>query len=363
MKRDVTEKLDAALLRRLYEGKLSHVSRDRISVLVLCKRRRSAACLGRSFNVRANGEATPFLAFEATAAEILSVASDPMVLAVAEDVSWRTWPVIQQGVRPANDRVYERYKVGPLETLSGDGVRVLVADTGFSPHPDIEEPVEVVDVTGGKDGRDFHGHGTFIAGQLLARGPYPGLCPGAELIAVKIFDSNDMTSRSRIISALDVAASSSVDVVSMSFGGPLPDPITDAVLSDLAARGVVLVASAGNEGPAEGTISFPGGHESVLAVGAITFDGELADFSSRGWRGQSREKPDFVAEGVDLVSLASPDGRMGRPVSKGYVQASGTSFSAPVAAAIVCLFLERYPGTRAEEVREALRSCCEPVVV
>ncbi|MHB9094998.1 MAG: S8 family serine peptidase [Eubacteriales bacterium] len=89
------------------------------------------------------------------------------------------------------------------------------------------------------------------------------------------------------------------------------DPLSQAVESAWNA-GLVVAAAAGNNGPAAGTISTPGINPHIITVGAVDDRGTvdqkddvMATFSSRGPTIDGLTKPDVVAPGVGITSLAA----------------------------------------------------------
>ncbi|HKE29948.1 MAG TPA: S8 family serine peptidase [Bryobacteraceae bacterium] len=133
--------------------------------------------------------------------------------------------------------------------------------------------------------RDDQGHGTATA--MAAAGipntgplsPICGVAPGAFLGAYKVFGTpgyNDVSSDSAILKALDDAVADGMDIVNLSLSSNLApptgsDPEVQAVDQAVAA-GVIVVASAGNNGPDPETIGSPADSSSVIAVGASNND-------------------------------------------------------------------------------------------
>lgn len=113
-------------------------------------------------------------------------------------------------------------------------------------------------------------------------------------------------------------------------------------------KGILVVASSGNEGPGERSISPPADSPFVLSVGALNQDLEPSSFSSRGPTADERIKPDLVAFGNGTAIIRSND-------NVGF--ASGTSFSAPQITALAAgLWQARPEWTRAQLVENLLRS-------
>ncbi|MDG4822523.1 S8 family serine peptidase [Asanoa sp. WMMD1127] len=125
------------------------------------------------------------------------------------------------------------------------------------------------------------------------------------------------------------------------------EPAFDA----FAAAGVFVVASAGNTGPACGSVDDPPAfYDDVLSVGSVDSAGALHETSSRG-----RDKPDVVAPGVQVVS-ALPGGEYGR--------LTGTSMAAPHVAGVVALLWSANPALVGDvaRTRELLLSSAGPPV-
>ena len=75
-------------------------------------------------------------------------------------------------------------------------------------------------------------------------------------------------------------------------------------------------------------------------------DDTIADFSSRGPSPYGKGKPDLVAPGVNIMSLANH--------GSGYIPMSGTSMSTPVVAGCCALLLEKSPNLSPNEVKQRL---------
>src|SRR5207247_6214951 len=149
------------------------------------------------------------------------------------------------------------------------------------------------------------------------------------------------------VAALEWAASIGVDIASSSLGYLAFDngfsytpsqlngdvAVTTVAADSAAARGILVVTAAGNEGPGFRTLVTPGDADSVITAGAEDSLGTIASFSSRGPTADGRLKPDLTAPGVAVCTVAGgPLGRL-----------SGTSFATPILAAAAALVKQLHP--------------------
>ena len=156
-------------------------------------------------------------------------------------------------------------------------------------NPEGESPVPVPD----SDPLPCGEHGTHVAGTaggagVLAdgttfAGPYdattagldflvaPGAAPEATLQAYKVFGCDGSSDDAVILAAIDAAVANGADVINMSLGstfGSADEPIALAV-DAASAAGVVVVMSAGNEGPGAYVLGGPSSANSGISVAAV----------------------------------------------------------------------------------------------
>ena len=130
-------------------------------------------------------------------------------------------------------------------------------------------------------------------------------------------------------------------VINNSWGCPAeegctgPEPLRTA-LEALRAAGIMMVVSAGNDGPSCNTIMLgpPADEDAVFSVGASNQEGEVVFFSSRGPAGGGLVKPDVVAPGVHITS-SIPGGQ--------YAESAGTSMAGPHVTGLVALLWSARP--------------------
>ncbi len=271
---------------------------------------------------------------------------------------------------------------------TGQGVTVAVLDTGIDNLPDFAGRLAGgVDLSGGNSPyQDGYGHGTFVAGLIAGNGAssggqYQGEAPGAKLLSIKVARADGDTHLSTVISGLQWAVHNQrqygIKVLNISLGfrptqSTILNPVDQAVEAVWQA-GITVVASAGNAGPFNGTILSPGDDRLVITAGALDDmgtadpgDDEMNDFSSAGPTSPDGwVKPDLVASGRSVVSLAAPGSTIHSSYPTGQVGAanfagSGTSFSAAITSGAVALMLADNPGLTPDQVKARLLGTASP---
>jgi serine protease AprX len=265
---------------------------------------------------------------------------------------------------------------------TGQGVTVAVLDTGIASLPDFSGRLAAgVDLTGSGDPfTDSYGHGTFVAGLIAgdgasSDGAYSGEAPGASLVSVKVAGADGTTHLGTLISGLqwvaDHQSTYHIGVLNISLGfrptqSTVNNPL-DRAVEAVWNSGIVVVASAGNAGPFNGTILSPGDDPLVITAGALddmataqVSDDEMTDFSSAGpTTPDGWVKPDLVTSGRSVVSLAVPgsavyDSNPSARVGAAGFAGSGTSFSAAIVSGAAALVLARNPGLSPNQVKARL---------
>lgn len=236
------------------------------------------------------------------------------------------------------------------QVTKGKGVRVAVHDTGIDfNHPDlknrIKSALDMKDFSGSPFGVvDKQGHGSHVAGSVLADGPLPGVAPEAELIVAKVLGDNGSGGVDDIAAGIRWSITRNADVISMSLGGAGQDSFIPPALAEAEAAGVIVIAAAGNDGPGEGTVGFPGGYSKAIAIAAVDVNLKVANFSSRG-------PAVYVAGPGVQIRSTYPGGQ--------YATMSGTSMATPNIAGIAALWIAAHPEVakkdRPAKFREALK--------
>ena len=101
---------------------------------------------------------------------------------------------------------------------------------------------------------DLESHGTHVTGIAAANGgEILGVAPDAQVLFMKVFDGFNHGGEDAILAALEDAVTLGADCVNMSLGTPsgfsaYPNETQERVYENLAAAGIEVIASAGNEG-------------------------------------------------------------------------------------------------------------------
>lgn len=285
---------------------------------------------------------------------------------------------------------------------NGTGVYVAVLDTGlvdawrqYFPDERIAEEYAISFSGGGgevgmvseqknKWEHDQNSHGTHVTSTILGyslRGTFiNGVAPMATVIPVKVLNQNGSGWSSMIAAGItyvaDLKKGPLADhpvVINMSLGGPELDPIEKAAINYAIEAGVLIVASAGNEG--EEGMGYPGAYEPVISVAA---SGWVKEWTAATWWNSlnvadpiniedfyitdfsSREK-----EGQDL-DVAAPGSWIVGPyqVNSGqtsYYYLGGTSMASPHVAGIVALMAQKHPDLTNAQTEAILEGSAIPM--
>ncbi|MEW5881621.1 MAG: S8 family serine peptidase [Pseudomonadota bacterium] len=253
--------------------------------------------------------------------------------------------------------------------VTGKGVVVAVVDSGV----DARETPLMASFRGnradwfdpfGQHARPFDasGHGTHVAYVIAGRsgvdgGAPVGVAPHAQWIAARIYDDNGLGSVSAVHRVyqwlLDPDASPETadapHIVNNSWG--LPQTIGRCEMefardfAALRAAGIHVVFAAGNEGPEPNTSMSPANNPGVLAVGALTAEGKVADQSGRGPSAcGGGAYPHVLAPGVEIESVDAAGRVLGEPL-----RVTGTSFAAALASGMLALIASESPAAAVDE--------------
>ena len=213
--------------------------------------------------------------------------------------------------------------------LDGKGVKVCIVDSGIdTSHRDLAN-VNLVAwrdfINNQQEPYDDQGHGTSMAGILVADGWMKGVATGVDLYVAKALTSNGSGDDGIVAEAIDWCVEQGVQIISLSLGGapgiipfnPFSGRDSGDAAEDAIDQGVVVVAAAGNDGGPDddGDVAHPSSERLVISVGGVTEDGSHWSGSSTGDnngnlfpiilpRQDPHKKPEIVApaQGVPVIN-------------------------------------------------------------
>lgn len=355
----------------------------------------------------------------------LSVPQDPLFAAsYAGSGQWWLFPA---GGSNANEIEDRRRGVPGVQTawqttLGTDGAVVAVLDTGITAHPDLgagilpgRDFVSTAEYANDGDGWDADPadpgdwvsaadrsaspalfdecevtesswHGTVIAGLLAAdtsnsRG-VAAINWNGRVLPVRVAgkcgaDVADIVTGMRWAAGLAVQDAlgrtlplnpNPARILNVSFGGSAAcNAAYQDVIDELAARGVVVVAAAGNQ---NGAVARPANCRGVVGVAALNRDGFKASYSNFGSGlviatvgGDPRTIGQWGMELGDDALLTISNAGATSPGMAIYAREAGTSFATPVAAGVIGLMLSVNPSLSVSEIIAGLQRSARPHVV
>lgn len=239
-------------------------------------------------------------------------------------------------------------------TTGSELVVVGVIDSGVSPtHPDLAARLlpgyNAID--GSANSADVVGHGTHVAGIIAADGTNSigtaGVAMDARILPVRVVADNGSITIDAIVAGIYWALDNGADLLNLSFGSEMPSVLENQAIVDATARGVPVIASAGN---AATKISYPANYPETISVGALDEAGNRSKFSS------VVSRVDVAAPGelIFSPSWSAADGDSWAEVDVSGKPVSGTSFSAAVVSGVVALIESIQPDLGVESVRNLL---------
>lgn len=215
----------------------------------------------------------------------------------------------------------------PEAPRCGEGLRLGLIDTRISTAtPALAGVALQAETTRSRGYRaSSTAHGTAVAALLVGRGQgvARGLVPGATLVAADPFHlraDGDAADAFDLVAAIDLLAARDVTVINLSLAGPA-NAVLDEMGTAAAARGILMVAAAGNGGP-RAPAAYPAAYPWAIAVTAVNGRGEVYTQAARGGHIA------FAAPGVGLPVVAANGAAALR---------SGTSYAAPFVSAALLL--------------------------
>ena len=254
----------------------------------------------------------------------------------------------------------------------GRGIRIGIADGGFYRANSMlslpqDQCLGYADLTDEKE--DIFGssgsHGTMCLSTIMAtQVDYTGAATEAEYYLFRTEEEYTESPKEidNWVAAIEMADSMGLHIVSSSLGyTTFDDAQMDFQYADMdgrtsraaqaaviaARKGMLLVVAAGNDGNKDWHyLSTPADADSVLTVGAVDVDGQIAAFSSYGPSADGRVKPEVCAMGKGTSII--------HPENDSIMGGNGTSFACPLIAGMAACLWSASPDATNMEIRERI---------
>jgi len=250
------------------------------------------------------------------------------------------------------------------ETKGAAETVIAIIDTGVDLlHPDIKNKI----LSAGRDfanndfdATDDNGHGTHVAGIAAAdtnnNVGIAGVAWNCKILPIKATDEEGNGYYSWMIDGLIWAADNGADVINISLGGDSPATSLRDALKYAYDKGIVISASAGNDGR---TVVYPAAYDAYcLAVAASDYNDDRVSWSNFG------SQIDIAAPGERILSLVPtwyPERIWFDPKAIPYGYGSGTSMAAPHVAGLAALIKSLKPWLKADQVMDIIRYSADDV--
>jgi thermitase len=228
-------------------------------------------------------------------------------------------------------------------------VTVAVLDTGISiDHPEFAGRLVLGKdlVNGDADPADDHGHGTHVAGIIAAAidgQGMVGIAPDVTLMPIKVLGADNIGDWADVAAGIVQAADAGVDVINLSLGSLSGSETLRAAVEYAAAKGVLMVAAAGNNGAEVAT--YPASYAEPISVAASTNTDARWSLSNFG------ADIDVAAPGYAIWSTNwSPEAPFG------YASRSGTSQAVPHVSGIAALLRSLDPTLSDQALRKIIQN-------
>jgi subtilisin family serine protease len=197
--------------------------------------------------------------------------------------------------------------------LKGDGVRIVVVDSGLPNHPDIQNIGDSADMSElSRDKTDWQGHATMVGGILGGSNPkgVVGVCPRSVLLFAKVVNANNECCYNSVVAAVLWSIVKKANIILLSLGSETDHPVLRDAIQKASDNGICIIAAA--NGKKEYPASYPG----VLSVDMST---------------QSSSQSKINVSNREFTTTY---------LKQKYIQATGSSLAAALVAGLASLTVE-----------------------
>jgi len=227
------------------------------------------------------------------------------------DLNQETTPILDQETTPILDQ-----ETTPIL----DGGTAIILNQETTPILDLDQETTPI-----LDSKKYpaYGHGTMVSGLIHL------VAPNATLLPVRTFAADGTATISQIVAGIYWAIDHDADVINMSFSTKQNSTALQNALNVAAWKGIILVASAGNDGKA--SLVWPAAYANVIGVGSTNNSDIRSLFSNYG------QDASLAAPGEALITTY-PSTNFG--LIQHYAEVWGTSFSGPLVSGTAALLVD-----------------------
>jgi hypothetical protein len=237
---------------------------------------------------------------------------------------------------PFDRGVFDFLGVDGDRSAWGRGIGIAVLDSGVVVESGIAA-LRMLDIGMGIAPGADEGHGTAVAS--VVAGSDFGLAPGANVLSIRVTGADGLSDAFTLSQGIIAAADAGVRIINISMGSYGESSLLSSAIDYAVTRGIVLVASAGNDQAAQ--LTWPAADSRVISVGAVDAAGQQVLFSNSG-DGLSMTAPGF---GVPAMWIGGQQ-----------VLMDGTSISAPLVAGAIAAIMTQSPGLQPAQAWQVLSS-------
>ncbi|MBI4049997.1 MAG: S8 family serine peptidase [Candidatus Doudnabacteria bacterium] len=221
---------------------------------------------------------------------------------------------------------------------------------------------------------DDNGHGTIVAGLIGAISNnnlgITGINWNVKLMPIKALDASGTGFASDVAAGMRWATDNGARIINLSLGGPGLSgvEVLQEAVSYAFARGVLVIAAAGNDAAATGgnlnenpvvPVCADGGQNMIIGVAALDERDQKAAFSNYGSNCIDIAAPGtstpFTINGQQKKGILSTYFEPAQPDKQNlYAYVSGTSVAAPLVTGIATLVLSSFPDLDVRAIRERI---------